>query len=60
MRLSHPKTILETNQTSEVKGHPSAFFPGRFGRVAIRQWPLTPLSAKPLYGVISRAVMAPI
>ena len=27
-------------------------FPSRFGSVAIRQWPLTPVSAQQIYGVI--------
>ena len=50
MHLSRTKTILDTNQNSEVKGHPSTIFSGRFGSVAIRQWLLTPVLAKPLYG----------
>ena len=35
-------------------------FPGRFGSVAIRQWPLTPVLVQQIYGVILWAVMAPI
>ena len=36
----------------EVKGHLSTIFTGRFSSVAIRQWPLTPVSAQRIYSVI--------
>ena len=54
--FSHLKMILEANQNSEVKGHPSA---SGFGRVAIQQCLLTLVLAKPLYGVICGAGTTP-